>query len=207
VPENLKETADGVNVIVHFHGHMNDDLGALEKYRMPQAMIDQKINALLVLPQGPYRARDSFGGKMEDEGGLKRLVDDVLATVKKEKVLSSAKLGHLIISCHSGGGRAAAFCLDRGGLTDHITDVLLFDALYEQHDFFRNWLTQGSGSLWGVYTEHLAGEHSQFEQSLTDDARRRVHFTRTNVEHDEVIQAFFPSWLSRLDRSWKLEGN
>ena len=81
---------------------------------MPQAMIAEKTNALLVLPQGPYRARDSFGGKMEDTGGFKRMVDDVLATLVKEEVIKSAKLNKLILSAHSGGYRPAAFVLDRG---------------------------------------------------------------------------------------------
>ena len=42
VPEHFKETASGTNLIVHFHGHMNDNMGVLEQYRMPQAMVARR---------------------------------------------------------------------------------------------------------------------------------------------------------------------
>ena len=204
VPKGFQETEEGTNLIVHFHGHMNDNMGVLERYMMPQAMIAQKINALLVLPQGPYRAEDSFGGKMEDAGGLKRLVDDLLATMQKESVVTTTKLNRLIISAHSGGFRPAAFCLDRGGLNEHITGVFLFDALYGQHEFFRNWLNSGRGFLTGAYTDHLADEHEKFDAETSGEARTRMTFTRTSVPHEEVVQTFFGEWLSRLQRTWKL---
>ncbi len=203
VPESFRETADGTNMIVHFHGHMNDNLGVLEKYEMPQAMTAQKINALLVLPQGPYRARDSSGGKMEDEGGLRRLVEDVLSTMQNEKVIKSSRLNNLIISAHSGGYRPAALALQRGGLEGRVTDVFLFDAFYGNQEAFRDWLSKGKGILYAAYTEHLAKEHLSFEQTAGNDLRKRLRFTATPVEHDQVIQAFFGQWLQELDSTWK----
>ncbi len=93
VPAGFTATPEGVNVIVHFHGHMNDNLGVLERDKMVQAMTAHRTNALLVLPQGPYRARDSFGGKMEDPNGLRDLVQDVLQTMQREKAINTTKLG------------------------------------------------------------------------------------------------------------------
>jgi hypothetical protein len=205
VPEGFKETAEGTNVIVHFHGHMNDNMGVLEQYLMPQALAAQKINALLVIPQGPYRVSDSFGGKMEDDGGLKRLVEDVLATMKDQEVIKTPRLNKLILSAHSGGYRPAAFSLDRGGLNDHITDVFLFDAFYGNQEFFRNWLNSSKGRLWAAYTDHLAGESETFTNNTTGDPLGRIHFIKTPVEHEQVVQTFFGDWLSRLDVVWKLE--
>lgn len=205
VPDGFRETKEGSNLIVHFHGHMNDNMLTLERYLMPQAMIAQRTNALLVLPQGPYRARDSFGGKMEDAGGLKRLVEDVLETMQKESVVTTSKLNRLIISAHSGGFRPAAFCLDRGELNSHISGVFLFDALYGQHEFFRKWLNTGKGFLTGAYTEHLLDEHEAFEAGTQGEARERLTFTRTNVPHEEVVQTFFGEWLSKLDSTWKIQ--
>jgi beta-lactamase class A len=203
VPESFKETAEGTNVIVHSHGHMNDDLGVLEKYGMPQAMIAQRINALLVLPQGPCRARDSFGGKMEDEGGLKRLVQDVLSTMQTEKIIKTTRLNKLIISAHSGGYRAAALALERGGLEDHVADMFLFDAFYGNQESFRSWLNKGKGILYAAYTEHLAKEHTSFEQATSGEAKQRLRFTPTSVDHGQVIQTFFEPWLKELDPTWK----
>ncbi len=203
VPEHFKETEAGTNLIVHFHGHMNDNMGVLERHLMPQAMIAQKTNALLVLPQGPYRARDSFCGKMEDEGGFKRMVDDVLETMRKEQVIKSAKLDKLIISAHSGGYRPMAFVIDRGGLKDHITDLFLFDAFYGNHDFFRKFLNTSNTTIYAAYTEHLSKEHTEFLSATEKDKLGRLHFTPTVVDHDEVVQTFFADWLSKLGNVWK----
>jgi beta-lactamase class A len=203
VPESFRETKDGANLILHFHGHMNDNLGALEQYGMPQALIARKINALLVLPQGPFRARDSFGGKVEDEGGLRRLAEDVLQTMQQERVLKEARLNQVVVSAHSGGYHPAAFALERGGLAGRISDVFLFDAFYGQQDLFLNWLKGGKGILRAAYTEHLAKEHLAFEQAAGDELRKRLSFTPTTVGHDQVIQAFFETWLGQLGVEWR----
>jgi beta-lactamase class A len=203
VPEGFHETAGGSNVIVHFHGHMNDDIGVLQQYMLPQAMIAQKINALLVIPQGPYRARDSFGGKMEDEGGFRRMVENVMATMKVEKIVTSPKVARVIVTAHSGGYRPAGFVLDRGGMSDLITHVFLFDALYGQHEYFRDWLLKGKGIIRAAYTEHLAKEHADVGASVAP-AGSRWSMTPAGVEHDRVPEAFFARWLSGLPAEWKI---
>lgn len=205
VPSHFKPTADGTNLIVHFHGHMNDNMVTLERYGMPQAMVAQKTNALLVLPQGPYRARDSFGGKMEESGGLKRMVDDVLATLVKEDVVKAAKLNKVIISAHSGGYRPAAFVLDRGGLNDHISDVYLFDAFYGNHEYFASALKSPAINFFAAYTEHLAKEHQDFLKQTPSNALPRLHFTATTVDHDSVVQTYFGNWLANLPDAWKVK--
>jgi beta-lactamase class A len=204
VPEKLKPSENGVNLIVHFHGHMNDNMGVLEKYRIPQGMIAEGTNAILVLPQGPYRARDSFCGKMEDPGGLQRMVNDVLATMKKEEVIKEAKLDKLILAAHSGGYRPVAFCLDRGGLNAHITDLFLFDAFYGNFEFYRAWLLAGKGNINAAYTDHLAEEHTSFAAALDPQAATRFRITHTPVEHDQVLQEFLRPWLAQLPGTWKI---
>ncbi len=203
VPEGFHETDGGANVIVHFHGHMNDDVDVLEQYGLPQSMIAQKTNALLVIPQGPYRARDSFGGKMEDEGGFRRLVEDVMATMKKEKVVTSTDVARVIVTAHSGGYRPAGFVLDRGGMSDLITHVFLFDALYGQHEYFRDWLLKGKGIIRAAYTDHLAKEHADVAASVAA-AGSRWSMTPAGVEHDRVPNVFFARWLSELPAVWKI---
>ncbi len=205
VPDSLRETDEGTNLIVHFHGHLDDNMQTLERYSFPQALIAQRVNAILVLPQGPYRARDSFGGKMEDDGGLKRLVDDVLETMKQEGVLKTAGLRKLIVSSHSGGGRAAALSLVRGGVGDHVTDLFLFDALYEQDDAIRTWLYGGRGTVSGCFTDHLAGRYEEFERSVDEKTRERIRFAESPVDHWKLLEVFFPRWLAALGAGWKYD--
>jgi len=203
VPDYLKATPEGVNVIVHYHGHMNDNMGVLERYDMVQNLLKRKINAILVLPQGPYRARDSFGGKVEDRGGFARLVQDVLSTMLKEKAVPTDRLGSVVISAHSGGYHPAAFSLEYGGVSDHVTDVFLFDAFYGEQNYFEHWLTNGQGTLYGAYTDHLRKEHVDFEQALKPRVGDRLRFTPTTVDHDSVVQTFFGDWLEKLGKQWR----
>jgi beta-lactamase class A len=203
VPNDLRESADGVNMIVHFHGHLNDNMGVLEKYMLPQAMEDEHINAILVLPQGPYRARDSFCGKMEDVDGLKHLVEDVLSTMKREGVIKEAKVHKMVLTAHSGGYHPAAFCVDRGGMNDHITHLFLFDAFYGNLEYFRNWLSSGKGIIEAAYTEHLKEAHTGFAAGLDSLTATRFHVRPSTVEHDEVPQTYMRPWLRTLPDEWK----
>ena len=203
VPHDLRESADGINMIVHFHGHLNDNMGVLETYMLPQAMEDEHINAILVLPQGPYRARDSFSGKMEDADGLKHLVEDVLSTMKREGVIKEAKVHRMVLTAHSGGYHPAAFCVDRGGMNDHITHLFLFDAFYGNLEYFRNWLSSGKGIIEAAYTEHLKEEHTGFAAGLDSLTAARFHVRPSTVEHDQVPQTYMRPWLRTLPDEWK----
>jgi hypothetical protein len=192
-----------VNVIVHFHGHLNDNVNVLERYMIPQAMIAARTNAILVIPQGPWRARDSFGGKMEEEGGFRRLVEDVLNTMHRDSITATTRIARVIITAHSGGYRPAGFVLARGGLSDRITHVFLFDALYGQEESFRSWLLQGAGAIRAAYTEHLAKEHAALAAAVSG-AGARWFMTPAGVEHDEIVQKFIEPWLEALPAEWKL---
>jgi len=205
VPKGFMELAGGSNLIVHFHGHMSDNLAVLENDSMLQAMTAQKVNALLVLVQGPYRSRDDFGGKMEDEGGFKRLIEDVLATMQREGIVKTTSVNRICVSGFSGGYRPAAFVLAKGGLSDKVTDLFLFDALYANQEFFRDWLLGGTRRVFGAFTEHLEKEYNAFAAEVRDRAGGRVSFTKTSVPHDAVPRTFIASWLSQLDGEWKLE--
>lgn len=170
---------------------------------MLQTMVDQRINALLVLAQGPYRARDSFGGKMEDEGGFSRLVNDVLTTMKQEKVVASAEVDKVIISAHSGGYRPAAFSAAKGGMSDKITHLFLYDAFYGQFEEFKTWLLGGKGRILAAYTDHLSKEHEEFSLAVKEKVGDRFQMERTIVDHDQVARTFFPLWSNQLPDDWK----
>jgi hypothetical protein len=81
----------------------------------------------------------------------------------------------------------------------------LFDALYANEDFFRNWFVKGTGRLLGAYTDHLSEEYETFEASVRAQAGDRLSFTRTAVPHDLVPRTFIALWVSRLAPEWKLD--
>ena len=211
MPDGFHEVNDAVDLIVHFHGWYNDDLGVLEQFRLPQQLISSGKNAILVLAQGPWRVADSGGGKMEDEGGLRRMLEEIVRILQGEKRIAHAKIGRVIISAHSGGYRPAILSVARGGLQDNITEVFLFDAFYALTDQLIPWLQQSpTHRLRSVYTEHLAGEHHEFMRQLTaaglsyaetDSANAQVVLTPTEVCHNCVLDGRFKTWLqgSQLD--------
>ncbi len=205
VPTGFKETDKGTNIIVHFHGWSNDNLRDIEHYDMFRPIVEQNINALLVLPQGPYFAKDEFCGKMEDPGGFKRMIEDVMATMKREGVVKSENVSRIVVSGHSGGYRPAAFVLDRGGVSDIVTEVFLFDAFYAEQDKFKSWLQHyPNGKIFGCYTDYLVKEYTDFAAELKPTMGDRIQFVKSPVEHDEVVQKFFPVWLQKLGPEWKM---
>src|SRR5687768_13252105 len=69
---------DPVHFVVYFHGHGNNVAKTIAEYKMPQRFASAKINAILIIPQGPRDAGDSGGGKLElDRGGFATLITDV----------------------------------------------------------------------------------------------------------------------------------
>jgi beta-lactamase class A len=202
VPDRFKEDSAGAKLLIHFHGHMNDNLGVLERFRMIESLLQERINAILIIPQGPYRSRDSFGGKMEDEKGLQRLVEDVMSMLVQDKIVSTSRVSQLILSAHSGGYHPLAYSLEKGGMADQVSQVFLFDALYAQQEFFRKWLEGGKGVMRGAFTDHLAKEHQDFAASLKEGARSRFIFELSPVPHDEVVQNFLAKWLHALPEDW-----
>ena len=142
---------------------------------------------------------------MEDADGFKKMINDVLETMKREEVIKNAKLNKLIVSAHSGGYRPAAFVLDRGGLNDHITDLFLFDAFYGNHNYFRSFLNASHASIHAAYTDHLKVEHEEFLKETAGTKARQLHFTPTSVDHDEVVQTYFADWIGALGMEWKIK--
>ena len=205
VPDNYHDVDQKVDLIVHFHGWNNDVLGVLEQFYMAQQLIASRKNAILVLAQGPYRANDSGGGKMEDDGGFQRLVQEVVDLLHKEKKTASSQIGRVIITAHSGGYRPAIYSVSRGGLQQRISEVYLFDAFYGLTEELIPWLKSDKHHyLRSIYTEHLAQEHQEFMALLKKnklswsamlDKKQRIVLLPTGVCHNCVIQPTFLEWL------------
>jgi hypothetical protein len=51
VPRGFRETAQGANVIVHFHGHLNDNINVMESFGLP-----------VIRSAGRWRMQEGFAG-------------------------------------------------------------------------------------------------------------------------------------------------
>jgi hypothetical protein len=207
IPNGFRETGK-IDFVVHFHGWQNNVEGVLKRYQLIEQLIASGRNAVLVVPQGPYNASDSFGGKLEDADGFARFMNDVQDTLRQKSALKNKDfaLGNIILSGHSGGYQVISSIVDHGGLTDHVKEVWLFDALYARTDRFLVWWDKSHGRLIDLYTEHggTKGETEKLLATLKDRGtplfsakdteatpanlrENRVLFLYTDLPHDDVI--------------------
>lgn len=205
IPKGFRK-AGPVDFVIHFHGWRNHVEKALEHYQLIEQFAESGRNAILVVPQGPYDAPDSFDGKLEDENGFKRFMAEVMETLRSQKVITDQAMGSIVLSGHSGGYQVISSIVAQGGLTEHIREVWLLDALYGRTEKFMNWFEHSTnGRLINIYTAH-GGTKQETEKLMEDlkqksaalfakkeaelapeDLRKnRLIFIFTELEHDEV---------------------
>ncbi len=188
IPKGFRET-DRVDFIVHFHGWRNTVAGTLGTFRLIEQLVSSGKNAVLVVPEGPHDAPDSFGGKLEDPDGFKRFMNEVVATLRHRAVFhTNAKdftVGRIILSGHSGGYHVIAGILDRGGLAKNADEVWLFDALYGQTDSYLKWSDRTDGRLLNIYTDHGGTK----EESEKLQARLTVRGTKLLVDDETTLNS------------------
>ena len=205
IPKGFKQT-DSTNVVVYFHGWNNNIDSACAKFNLIEQFSSSNLNAIFVFPEGPKNSPDSFGGKLEEKDGLKNLINDVLKFLASKGKLNSHKIGNIILAGHSGAYRVISFCLMRGGLTQNISDVILFDALYGGTEKFAHWIENYNGNFIDIYTDS-GGTKNESESLMNDfDAwgisyfkaeeqelnpndllNNRLVFIHTDLVHNEVV--------------------
>jgi hypothetical protein len=206
LPRHFK-AAKTLDVVVYLHGWYNSIDSATAQFRITEQFAESRRNAVLVFPEGPKFAPDSFAGKLEDSCGLQRLLQETRATLLRTKAIKTP-VGTVILAGHSGAYRGIAHMLARGGVA--VREVWLFDALYGQKELFTHWLEHDNkrlgGRFIGIYTddggttaeteklmEDLTARNVPFrlvqEQSLTkqDYTRSSVLFIHTDLQHNDVI--------------------
>ena len=191
IPKGFHETGK-IDFVVHFHGWKNHVEGVLGQCQLIEQLIESGRNAVLVVPQGPRDAPDSFGGKLEDPDGFKRFMEDVMQTLRQNSGLNRRDfgLGQIVLSGHSGGYEVISAILDRGGLTDHVKEVWLFDALYAQTDKFLAWIDRQQGRFIDIYTEH-GGTKTKTEELMATLKQRGTAFfaAKENDAKPAALQA------------------
>ncbi len=217
IPDNYRKTKT-VDLVFYFHGWGNSIHKSIEKFNLLDQFSASKANAIFVFPQGPKDASDSFGGKLEEPLIFEALVKDVLDFLSREKKTDKAVPGKIILSGHSGAYRVISFILNRGGLTDHISEVYLFDALYGQVENYTHWLDNYQGRLINITTPNGGTNRNSAEliEDLTDWEISNQRFDQNDVSesdmkaskivtvfttlgHSEVIDPFFKLALLSSD--------
>lgn len=169
VPAALRDPGPQVDVIVHYHGHRAETVSDADRRLLRQQLADSRRAAVLLCPQGPLRASDSAGGKHEEQGGLKRFIDEAFQRMIADGVLpAGTRPGRVVLSGHSGGYKVIAADLARGGVS--VDEVWLHDALYGNMDVFRRWAGRPGRRL--VSTHTPGGGTRQNNQELARQLRQ-----------------------------------
>ena len=194
------------DIIVHFHGWYNRLDSVLSTFKLIEQFASAHPNALLVLPQGPKNAPDSFGGKLEEKEGFKNFIHEVLDSVGNRNGQKNLVAHNIILSGHSGAYRVMSFILLQGGLSKAIKEVWLFDGLYGQLEKYGVWLQRKNARLINFYTKEggtfstsldfatdIQGWNMKLwqgdEKDLTDEILRgrQIFNIFTPLEHNEVL--------------------
>jgi hypothetical protein len=207
------QPGERTDLLIYFHGHMTNVRRALDRQRLREQVVASGQNVVLVFPQGPKEAADSGGGRLEEPGALKRLVDEVMETLETAGRVKSRDVGRVLLAGHSGAYRVISFCLEHGGLDDSVKDVCLLDATYDRLDAFADWAARRRDDrLFSIFTAHLADENKELMQKLTAQSvplirvtndegakaalrtGRIVFYAVSNTDHNGTVQWLEP-WL------------
>lgn len=211
-----------IGLIVHFHGWKNDVAGVFARYRLREQLDASGINAVLVVPQGPKDSPDSGFGKLElDERGFARFVSDVLGFLSRNGFPTIANAREIVLTAHSGGYGGEGGVLERGGMNDLISDVILFDSAYGYYDTYANWERHSaSGRLLSLFTDDTStgnailmskvqgAEPNIFVRDAATmtpaqlQTRAPTFVITTTVAHDDLLQQF--NWFELFLKSTPL---
>jgi hypothetical protein len=176
-----------LNLVVHYHGWVNciENVGEARNSRCTPGgpvriahnlikQIDQSgANAVLVLIVRAWDQRNTGDGRLAEPGFFREMILELLPQIGAlaGRSYGEADLGRIVLSSHSGGYRALAHTLDRGGLTDRVTQVILLDSAYDNLAEFEAFAQDalGAARLAVVYTD-TAGTAAN-SQKMADDAR------------------------------------
>lgn len=99
-------------------------------------------NLILVMPQLAKDAADSSPGRFFRPDTFRAFMDEAagaLAGRLGPEFRQRLRNAPIILAAFSGGYKAAAYVLNRGGASGRIAGVILLDALYEDVDKFEKW--------------------------------------------------------------------
>ncbi len=213
IPNKYIQT-DSVDLVFYFHGWENNILKSIEEFKLLEQLSASNKNTIFIFPEGPKNASDSFGGKLEEKDIFKKLVNEVLSFLQKENKISSGIPGKIILAGHSGAYRVISFILNRGGLTQNISEVYLFDAFYGQFQKYSHWLEKYNGRLVNIITPNGGTyqnsldflydledwgipfqKYDKNEIKLSELTKEKIISIFTTLGHYEVIYPYFEQLL------------
>lgn len=143
-----------VDLLLHFHGWNNNIDRCIGQFELDTQLEASGRNMLLIVPEGPRNAPDSFYGKLSESGGFRRFLEELLDSLQRDGLVRRPEAGSIILSGHSGAYEVIAYILQQGECTEKIREVFLFDGLYALEEDYLNWLLAYPGRFTHIYTQN-----------------------------------------------------
>jgi N-acetylmuramoyl-L-alanine amidase len=150
-----------------------------------------------------YSIGYNFGYLTDKAGDLEKLVDFALAQFAKCHSLKRLTQNRLILTAHSGGGKAVSLILPNAGTK--VDEVHLFDCVYgKQYEAMGKWAEKkaaaGGGALRAIYkgtrgTEKIAEYWGNIPAALSGFYR----IEKTACEHNDIPKKFGALLLEKAD--------
>lgn len=220
VPAHFKASKP-LELVFWFHGWYNNIDSATAYFRLLEQFDASGRNAIFVFPEGPKNAPDSYGGKLEQPGVFDALVQEVLVSLQREKILKKKQLPlttdlAITLAGHSGAYRVMSKIIAYA----NIQELFLFDALYGGNDHYLQWMAASEKHrLINIYTKDGGTLENSLlvarelknkwnlnpvlvdEKDLTNLhlANHRILFIYSHQQHNEVI-----TYQNNLERYLKI---
>lgn len=140
-----------VQVVVYMHGWNNNVDSSLHQFKLIEQFCAARTNGILILPEGPKNAPDSYAGKFEQPIVFTSFIKDILGQCQQQQLIAISKPPpQLVLAGHSGAYKAIAKIIDNNEIQPKA--ILLFDALYAEEQTFLNYIKTTNSKLICVYT-------------------------------------------------------
>ncbi|MBS2021466.1 MAG: hypothetical protein JST92_03595 [Deltaproteobacteria bacterium] len=229
-----------LNLVVHFHGWANCIENDVEStntactagqparyaHNLIGSVDASGANTVFIAIERAYDQNTSSAGRLVNAGLFRAMILELLPKIGAlaGRTYTEADLGKIVLTSHSGGYIAVAMALDRGGLTSHVSEVILLDSLYGNTAEYDAWVKGGLGNIRfaTVYTgtggtlanaQAMATRAKSWANaarlpaaSMLDDRTTAtladgsfeapLFFKRSGLAHDQVVAYYLPRILA-----------
>lgn len=160
-------------LVLFLHGHGSEIEATVARHLDLPGQLDRAgANAVLIAPQLALNAQESAPGKFVEPGRAAAFLDEAQGVL-------GAMLGGdagawrrapIVVAAYSGGYRAAAQILDRGGLEGRIEGLVMLDAFFADARLYASWLARNRhrAFLYALYTRSSAEETDLLKTQLIE---------------------------------------
>jgi hypothetical protein len=144
-----------LELVVWFHGWNNNIDSANAFFRLAEQFEASGRNAILIFPEGPKNAPDSYGGKFERPEMFALFIKDLLKQLEKYQVIPkkqhfTIKDCSISLAGHSGAYRVISKIIQY----NPIQELILFDAMYGGNEAYLHWIAENDAHRFiHIYTK------------------------------------------------------